>query len=174
MELNVFVERLDGSRKQIGGMTLFSWVCSADTPADSLKVRCLQQMEAEVVRIEVQSGGSSTTGEMRPYGLDCSGFVAWCFLQQGLTNEELESKVGLGTWAQWENSEEISWKELRVGDIVFQNSYPTNKGNHVGVCIGFNEKGKPVFAHCALGFDNVVVTPAGDVFHYARRPGFFS
>lgn len=45
MELNVFVELLDGSRKQIGGMTLFSWVCSADTPADSLKVRCLQQME---------------------------------------------------------------------------------------------------------------------------------
>ena len=123
---------------------------------------------------EVQSGGSSTTGEMRPYGLDCSGFVAWCFLQQGLTNEELESQVGLGTWAQWENSEEISWKELRVGDIVFQNSYPTNKGNHVGICIGFNEKGKPVFAHCALGFDNVVVTPAGDVFRYARRPGFFS
>lgn len=110
---------------------------------------------------EVESGGSSTTGEMRPYGLDCSGFVAWCFLQQGLTNEELESQVGLGTWAQWENSEEISWKELRVGDIVFQNAYPTNKGNHIGICIGFNEKGKPVFAHCALGFDNVVVTPAG-------------
>ena len=51
-----------------------------------------------------------------------------------------------------------------MGDIVFQNSYPTNKGNHVGVCIGFNEKGKPVFAHCALGFDNVVVTPAGPGF----------
>ena len=134
----------------------------------------MQQIDAEIACIEVQSGGSSTTGEMRPYGLDCSGFVAWCFLQQGLTNEELESQVGLGTWAQWENSEEISWKELRVGDIVFQNAYPTNKGNHVGVCIGFNEKGKPVFAHCALGFDNVVVTPAGDVFHYARRPGFFS
>ena len=53
MELNVFVELLDGSRKQIGGMTLFSWVCSADTPADSLKVRCLQQMEAEVVRLSL-------------------------------------------------------------------------------------------------------------------------
>ena len=50
MELNVFVELLDGSRKQIGGMTLFSWVCSADTPADSLKVRCLQQIDAEIVR----------------------------------------------------------------------------------------------------------------------------
>lgn len=122
---------------------------------------------------EVQSEGSKTTGETRPYGLDCSGFVAWCFLQQGLTDEELESKVGLGTWAQWENSAEISWKELRVGDIVFQNAYPTNEGNHVGICVGFNEKDKPVFAHCALGFDNVVVTPAGDVFHYARRPGVY-
>lgn len=57
MELNIFVELLDGSRKQIGGMTLFSWVCSADTPADSLKVRCLQQIGTEVARIEVQSGG---------------------------------------------------------------------------------------------------------------------
>lgn len=57
MELNVFVELLDGSRKQIGGMTLFSWVCSADTPADSLKVRCLQQIDAEIACIEVQSGG---------------------------------------------------------------------------------------------------------------------
>ena len=53
MELNVFVELLDGSRKQIGGMTLFSWVCSADTPADSLKVRCLQQIDAEIACIEV-------------------------------------------------------------------------------------------------------------------------
>lgn len=57
MELNIFVELLDGSRKQIGGMTLFSWVCSADTPADSLKVQCLQQIGTEVARIEVQSGG---------------------------------------------------------------------------------------------------------------------
>ena len=57
MELNIFVELLDGSRKQIGGMTLFSWVCSADTPADSLKVQCLQQIGTEVACIEVQSGG---------------------------------------------------------------------------------------------------------------------
>lgn len=58
--------------------------------------------------------------------------------------------------------------------MSFKIPIPPIRGNHVGVCIGFNEKGKPVFAHCALGFDNVVVTPAGDVFRYARRPGFFS
>ena len=57
---------------------------------------------------------------------------------------------------------------------MFQNAYPTNKGNHIGICIGFDEAGAPVFAHCAAGFDNVVVTRAGDVFRYARRPNFYA
>ena len=44
----------------------------------------------------------------------------------------------------------------------------------IGICIGFDEAGAPVFAHCAAGFDNVVVTRAGDVFRYARRPNFYA
>ncbi len=122
---------------------------------------------------EVTSAGSESTGTLKPYGLDCSGFVAWCFIQRGLSAAEVEEQVGMGTWTQWDRAKEIAWKDLRVGDFVFQNAYPTNKGNHIGVCVGFDEEGKPVFAHCAAGFDNVVVTRAGDVFRYARRPDFF-
>ena len=122
---------------------------------------------------EVTSEGSESTGTMKPYGLDCSGFVAWCFIQQGLSAAEVEQQDGMGTWTQWDRTKEIAWKDLQVGDFVFQNAYPTNKGNHIGICIGFDDAGKPVFAHCAAGFDNVVVTRAGDVFHYARRPDFY-
>ena len=122
---------------------------------------------------EVTGEGSPSTGMLKPYGLDCSGFVAWCFVQQGLTLKEAEEKIGLGTWTQWDRTDEIRWKDIRVGDFVFQNEYPTDEGNHVGICIGFDKWGRPMFAHCASGFDNVVVTGAGDVFRYARRPHYY-
>ncbi len=113
----------------------------------------------------VESGGSSTTGAVRPYGLDCSGYVTWAYIQAGVKAAE----IGDGTWTQWQNSDEIRFDELRVGDLVFQHRYPGANGNHVGICIGFSG-GRPVFAHCSSAYDNVVVTTAGGVFRYARRP----
>ena len=118
----------------------------------------------------VESEGSQSSGTTRPYGLDCSGFVAWCYIQQGFSSQQVEELVGYGTWNQWDRSESISFHQLRVGDWAFQNKYPTDQGNHIGICIGFDQKGKPLFLHCASSFDNVVVTGAGDVFRYARRP----
>lgn len=32
---------------------------------------------------EVTSPGHSTSGTTIPYGLDCSGFVLWCYIQLG-------------------------------------------------------------------------------------------
>lgn len=119
---------------------------------------------------KVTSRGSESTGDIRPYGLDCSGFVAWCYAQLGLSPKEVEERVGRGTWNQWDRSAPIKWRELRVGDWAFQNKYPTDQGNHIGLCMGFDEKGRPLFLHCAAGFNNVVVTGAGEVFRYARRP----
>ncbi|MEG1810996.1 MAG: NlpC/P60 family protein [Clostridia bacterium] len=123
---------------------------------------------------EVSSSGSESSGTMRPYGLDCSGYVTWCVIQLGYTPSEADMLVGNGTWNQWDKSKELRWNQLAVGDIAFMNRYPTDKGNHIGICVGFTEKGEPLFAHCALGFDNVVVTPAADVFRYARRPAIFN
>ena len=91
-----------------------------------------------------------------------------------LSPQEVEEQVGYGTWNQWDRSESISFHQLRVGDWAFQNKYPTDQGNHIGICIGFDQKGKPLFLHCASSFDNVVVTGAGDVFRYARRPLIYS
>lgn len=113
----------------------------------------------------VTSEGSSTTGTVRPYGLDCSGYVTWAYAQAGVS----ASEIGDGTWAQWHSSNEIRFRELRPGDLVFQNSYPESRGNHVGLCIGFLD-GAPVIAHCSAAYDNVVVTAGAEGFRYARRP----
>ncbi len=119
----------------------------------------------------VDSDGSDSSGTERPYGLDCSGYVAWCFSQLGMNKTAVDREIGLGTWKQWEQSAEIDWDELQPGDLVFQNE--PSKDNHVGICIGYNEKKQPLFAHCASGFDNVVVTTKGEIFKYARRPAMF-
>ncbi len=113
----------------------------------------------------VTSEGSANTGKELPWGLDCSGFVTWAFIQAGYTAGE----IGHGTWNQWFASDEISLLELRPGDLVFQNPYPGSGGNHVGICVG-RLKGQPVAAHCSSAEDNVVVTYVSGIFNYARRP----
>ena len=122
---------------------------------------------------EVTSEGSSTTGTKRPFGLDCSGFVTWCFLQTGYSWDEAVELVGNGTYNQWALSREIGWEELRPGDFAFQHEPNDPEGNHIGICIGLDASGEPLFAHCAAGENNVVVTHADDVFRYARRPNVF-
>ncbi|MCE5235269.1 MAG: NlpC/P60 family protein [Clostridiaceae bacterium] len=122
---------------------------------------------------EVTSPGSRTTGTLRPYGLDCSGFVLWCFAQLGYGADEAEALVGIGTWMQWERSYDIAWEALKPGDLAFENRYPDSSSNHVGICVGYGEEGRPVFVHCSSKYDGVVATPAGGVFRYARRPFLF-
>lgn len=118
---------------------------------------------------EVESSGSESSGQMKPYGLDCSGFVSWAFIQLGYSFGEMEALLGNGTWNQWDRSADIDFDDIRVGDVAFMNRYPTDKGNHIGICIGFIDNGEPVFAHCSSSFDNVVVTTRGTAFNYARR-----
>ncbi len=121
----------------------------------------------------VTSTGSKSTGSTRPFGLDCSGFVTWCFIQTGFTGREAIELVGNGTWNQWDRTKPIKWEELEVGDLVFQREYPTNKGNHVGICIGFDEDDEPLFAHCSSKLNSVVITHADNVFKFARRPNVY-
>lgn len=122
----------------------------------------------------VISVGHDTSGTQQPYGLDCSGYVNWCCIQLcrdfGLTPEQMIELIGDGTWNQWNNSEEIDKKDLRIGDLAFINSYPTRDGNHVGICVGFARNGEPLIAHCSYTMNNVVVSTCGSGFMYFRRP----
>lgn len=97
----------------------------------------------------VTAAGSRTTGTIRPYGLDCSGFVDWVF------NNSLGYVIGHGGGAasQHDHCKPISWSEAQPGDLVF---YPGD--THVGVFVGKDSNGDPLIIHCASSQNNVVLT----------------
>ena len=97
----------------------------------------------------VTAPGSRSTGTVRPYGLDCSGFVDWVF------NNSLGYVIGHGGGAASQHGycKQISWSEALPGDLVF---YPGD--SHVGIFVGRNESGGPLIIHCASSQNNVVLT----------------
>lgn len=97
----------------------------------------------------VTAPGSRSTGTVRPYGLDCSGFVDWVF------NNSLGYVIGHGGGAasQHDHCKPISWSEALPGDLVF---YPGD--SHVGIFVGRDENGNPLIIHCASSQNNVVLT----------------
>ena len=101
--------------------------------------------------MEVTAAGSSTTGTVRSFGLDCSGFVDWVFYN--VTDGAYVIGHGSGASAQHSYCTEISWREALPGDLVF---YPED--SHVGIVCGFDGSGNVLIIHCASGYNNVVVT----------------
>ena len=97
----------------------------------------------------VTAPGSRSTGTVRPYGLDCSGFVDWVF------NNSLGYVIGHGggTFNQHDHCKPISWSKALPGDLVF---YPGD--SHVGIFVGRDESGGPLIIHCASSQNNVVLT----------------
>ncbi len=110
----------------------------------------------------VTSPGSKSTGTYRPYGLDCSGYVDWCYKTAGIG--DMLSKGGTG-W-QWGQSYEITADLLQPGDLAFKNpgSY---SDNHVGLYLGTDANGNKLFLHCAGGSGVVLNSYSG--FRYFRR-----
>ena len=116
--------------------------------------------------MEVTSAGSSTTGSMRPFGMDCSGYVDWVFYN--MTGGEYVIGHGGGASAQHSYCTDISWSEAVPGDLVF---YPGD--SHVGIVCGFDADGNVQIIHCASGQNNVVVTGQSG-FTSIARPAFYS
>jgi hypothetical protein len=112
----------------------------------------------------VTAGGSGETGTVRLFGMDCSGFVSWAFINAG-GDQDLIKYIGNGTSMQWYNSKAISMSELRPGDLLFYKPPGGTGVDHVGIYIG---GGKVV--HCTTnGGGGVIVTGLGK-FAYARTP----
>ncbi|MBF4692275.1 C40 family peptidase [Fusibacter ferrireducens] len=121
--------------------------------------------------MEVTAPGSSSTGTVRPFGLDCSGFVTWTFANAGLPADSIESTMGHGTTAQWNVSTSIPANAAMAGDLAFLATPGTRKVNHIGIVIGRNEEGQIMVIHCSSGANNVSISTAERVgFQYFRRP----
>lgn len=121
----------------------------------------------------VDSDGSESSGTYQPFGLDCSGYISWCFLQCGMGFDRMQQEVGNGTSNQWRMSNPVEWDDLIPGDIVFQHAPGHDDGNHVGIVVGFDDTGEPLIAHCSYSLGGVVVTGRGDIFSFPRRPQYY-
>ena len=116
--------------------------------------------------MKVTAEGSSTTGTVRPFGLDCSGMVDWVFYNQ--SGGQYVIGHGGGATAQHSYCTPIDWSDAQPGDLVF---YPED--SHVGIVCGFDSSGNIMIIHCASGANNVVVT--GKIgFTSIGRPEYFA
>ena len=116
--------------------------------------------------MKVTAEGSSTTGTVRPFGLDCSGMVDWVFYNQ--SGGQYVIGHGGGATAQHSYCTPIAWSDAQPGDLVF---YPGD--SHVGIVCGFDSSGNIMVIHCASGANNVVVTGKRG-FTSIGRPEYFA
>ena len=115
---------------------------------------------------QVWAAGSPTTGTYRPYGMDCSGFVDWCFYNQ--SGGEYIIGHGGGCIAQHNTCRAISWGEAIPGDLVF---YPGD--SHIGIVCGWDANGNILIVHCASGSLNGVVITGKSGFVTIGRPTYY-
>ena len=116
--------------------------------------------------MKVTAEGSSTTGTVLPFGLDCSGMVDWVFYNQ--SGGQYVIGHGGGATAQHSYCTPIAWSDAQPGDLVF---YPGD--SHVGIVCGFDSSGNIMVIHCASSANNVVVT--GKIgFTSIGRPEYFA
>lgn len=108
----------------------------------------------------VSAEGSKTTGTKRPFGLDCSGFVTWSFINSGFS----ASAIGHGTQGQIAKCSRISWNQAQAGDLAFLSDL-----SHVGIIAGKDTNGNILVIHCSSSANNVVIT-SNSIFGFAARP----
>ena len=118
------------------------------------------------VPTEVTAAGSGSTGTVRPFGLDCSGFVDWTFYNA--TNGSYYPGRGGGAATQHSYCTDISWSEAKPGDLVF---YPADV--HVGIVGGRDADGNLLIVHCSGGANGVVITGSAG-FTSVARPDCFA
>lgn len=118
------------------------------------------------VPTEVTAAGSGSTGTIRPFGLDCSGFVDWTFYNA--TNGSYYPGRGGGAATQHSYCTNIAWSDAQPGDLVF---YPDD--SHVGIVGGRDADGNLLIVHCSGGANGVVITGSAG-FTTVARPDCFS
>jgi len=113
----------------------------------------------------VTSIGSSSTGTLRPYGLDCTGFTDWAY------KTALGTSIGEGSWNQWENSTTITKNQLLPGDLGFMAIPGTSASQHVLMYAGKDPSGNLLWVHCEWGIGVHINSP--NYVKYYRRPNIY-
>jgi hypothetical protein len=102
---------------------------------------------------EVTADGSDSTGSYRPYGLDCSGFTGWAYIN-GFNDAAVFYNLGYTAREQHNKSTGVSFYDAQPGDLAFFADL-----SHVGIIVGWNaDRSDLLVVHCASGRDNVVIT----------------
>ncbi len=116
----------------------------------------------------VSAEGSKSSGTVRSYGLDCSGFVAWSYYN-GLGGKD--AGIGNHTTTQWNASEMVDSQSARPGDLVFYHPASAGDDNHVGIVVGVNDNGSLLVVHCSSSQNGVMTGEAWSAgFQYVRSP----
>ena len=118
------------------------------------------------VPTKVTAAGSGSTGTVRSFGLDCSGFVDWTFYNA--TDGSYYPGRGGGAATQHSYCTNISWSDAQPGDLVF---YPDD--SHVGIVGGKDADGNLLIVHCSGGANGVVITGSAG-FTVVARPDCFT
>lgn len=102
----------------------------------------------------VTAAGSSTTGTIRPYGMDCSGFSDWVY------KTALGVTLHAGGHGQWDNSRRIQASELLPGDLGFLLNSDGSDWTHVLIFAGYDKTDQRLWVHCTAGSGVVLNTPS--------------
>jgi hypothetical protein len=120
---------------------------------------------------EVTAEGSYSTGTVRPFGLDCSGYITWVFAGAGLNHSTIDKTIGHGVTAQWDISTSITKGQVKKGDLAFVAAPNTRKINHIGVVVEVTTDSNILVAHCSSSANGVSIDEAeARGFRYFRRP----
>ena len=99
-------------------------------------------------------------------GLDCSGFVDWVYLTNGISSFGTTNTTGI-----WAKCEQISGSELQPGDLGFKNIPGTSGGvNHVGIFVGLSDSGQEIWIHCSGSSGCIKSVGYGGFNYYCRFP----
>ena len=112
----------------------------------------------------VTAAGSSSSGTIRPYGLDCSGFTSWVY------ETALGVDIGAGTGGQYPNTTPVSASDLQIGDLGFLAESSGSGWNHVLMFAGY-ENGQRMWVHSSSGSGGVALnSPSYEAQLVLRRP----
>lgn len=111
----------------------------------------------------VTSAGSTTTGTIRPYGLDCSGFTNWTY------KTAIGKTISSGSYGQWEDTYSVTADELLPGDLGFLANENGNGWSHVLMFAGYGTNGERMWVHSTGGEGVVLNTPSYESSLHLRR-----